>query len=448
MAVQGRIQSLKRLPAQANAFALAALIALGLSLAAALVALFSNDTTSSTTSAVDEAAMRSQRVAFYEARAAVDPIDYVSLNRLAFEYLQRARETGDLDDYRRADYAATTSLSILSHDNYTGLVALGAVRLAQHDFAAALDLGERAVALKPGEAAGYGVRGDAAMALGRYDEAERDFQRMVTIEPGLAAVSRLAGLAFVRGDLLNAEDFWKQATRGDGSPMENVAWAEVQLGGLYFGHGNLEVAEKAYQRALKRYPDYVHALAGLASVRAAKGRLEEAAALFERAQTRQPLPQYVIALGETYEAMGRHEDAAARYALVDAIDALYRAGGVSTDISIALYYADHDRRLEEALALARGAYASAPGVYAADALAWALLKNGQPHEAKAKIDEALRLSTPEAMFHYHAGVIALALGDTTSARAELAKALDMNPHFSLLQAAKARQLLASLEGKR
>ena len=48
------------------------------------------------------------------------------------------------------------------------------------------------------------------------------------------------------------------------------------------------------------------------------------------------------------------------------------------------------------------------------------------------------------MLHYHAGMIAAALGDKTRAAAELQLALQFNPNFDLIQAAVARKTLAGL----
>jgi tetratricopeptide (TPR) repeat protein len=450
MAVQGLNANRPRLTQASLAFALAGGVAALLSLAAALVGLRTTDQTASpVVSALEEAGLRNQRVAFFEARAAADTLDYVSLNVLAREYLQRARETGDVADYERAEFAATQSLAILPRDNFNGVASLAAVRFAQHDFAGALVAAEEAVRLKPEDATSYGVRGDALFGLGHYEEASRDYQRMLALEPALPALSRLAGLAFLIGDELNAVDFWKQAIRAaEGLPRENLAWAHTQLGGVYFSLGDSGEAEKEYRTALNVYPDYVPTLAGLATVRAGQERWQEAIDLASGAVARQPQPQNVALLGDIYQRSGRISDAEAQYALVEAIDALYRAAGINTDLQLALFYADHDRNLERALAIATDAYAAAPGIYTADALAWALFKNGRYAEANTKMAEALRFDTPDAALHYHSGLIANALGQTAKARAHLEKALSLNADFSILHSAEARLMLESLRSAR
>ena len=52
-------------------------------------------------------------------------------------------------------------------------------------------------------------------------------------------------------------------------------------------------------------------------------------------------------------------------------------------------------------------------VYTYDALAWALYKNQRIEEAARASDEALKLGAPEALFYYHAGMIANAMGIPT-----------------------------------
>lgn len=448
MAVQGLSHRLNRLPSGTTAFWVAAFMAAALSLAAALVALQNGADTSATpiASLQQELKARNERIAFFEARAANDPIDFFSLNNLTGQYLQRARETGDVADYQRAEIAATRSLEILPLDNYSGLIGLASVRIAQHKFNEAADLARRAIELKPAGAGGYGLLGDALLNAGRYDEAAVAYDKMLELEPTLPSLSRQADLAWVQGNLVNAEDFWKQALRfDDGLPAENRAWAMTQLGGFYFATGEIKGAERQYSDALKTFPNYVHALAGLGSVRAAQERWEESIDLYSGATARLPAPQYVHALGDVYARAGRMADAETRYALVEVINRLYRANGINNDLQLALFYADHDRQVDQALAMAESAYAASPSIYAADALAWALFKNNRLDEADAHIDEALRLGTPDAAMHFHAAQIKLALGDRTAAIEHLKRVEFLNPAFSPLHAREAKTLLATLQ---
>ncbi len=427
----------------------AALFAAGLAIAVTLHAHQSGVPGAVSPTAAAEAAAREDRIAFFETRAAADPLDFLSLNVLSAQYMQHARETGDVADYQRAELAATKSLDLLPEDNYAGLLNLALVRLVQHDFAAAEKLARDAMSLKSHEAAPLGLLSDALVGQGLYDEAEAAMAAMVEIDAGLPSLSRLAQLAFLGGDQFNAVDFWRQVIeRGEGLPLENLAWTHVQLGATQFALGDLSAAASQHERALALYPGYVHALAGLGQVRAAEGRYDEAIELYSRAVARLPQPQYVAALGDVYAAAGRAGEASEQYALVEAIAQLYRSNGINTDLQIANYYADHDVEPAQALAMARAAYEAAPGVYAADALAWAMYKSGRYEEAAQLSAEAVARGTLEPRFYFHAALISEALGDPETADARLWRLQQLNIRFSPLYADRLQQKLAEMEALR
>jgi Flp pilus assembly protein TadD len=114
---------------------------------------------------------------------------------------------------------------------------------------------------------------------------------------------------------------------------------------------------------------------------------------------------------------------------------------VRTDLESALFKVDHGIALRNALALARRAHRERPTVFAADTLAWALVRNGRCVEALRHSKQALRLGTRDASFFFHRGMIERCLGHTAEARSWFARALAQNPRFSLLWASVAREAL-------
>ena len=84
-------------------------------------------------------------------------------------------------------------------------------------------------------------------------------------------------------------------------------------------------------------------------------------------------------------------------------------------------------------------------MYTYDALAWSLYKNQRYEEARRASQEALKLGSPEALFFYHAGMIANALGDGATARMKLNKALELNAGFDFGQASIARDTLGRMQ---
>ena len=375
-------------------------------------------------------------VAFWEARAERDPSDYLSRNRLGNALLRRARLSGDVADYRRAEIAFGESLATLP-ENLDGLIGMAFVAVAQHRFGEAVLLAERATAADPGEPAAYAVQGDALLALGRYPDAREAYAKLHALAPSLASFARLAELAEITGDLESATIAWRNALSFSQSRPDDRVWALVGFADFRFAIGDLDGASQLYEEALDAQPDYLQAFAGSARVAAANGDGDAAIARYETVVRRLPTPEHVLALADLYQATGRAEAAGQQRALVFAIADLYAANGIALDLTMALFLADYGDPME-AVMLADSAYAARPSVHAADALAWALSQAGRHREAAAYSDEALRFGTPDARFLYHAGVIRLRLGQPNEARRLLTAALDLNPHFFVTEAEHAR----------
>ena len=109
--------------------------------------------------------------------------------------------------------------------------------------------------------------------------------------------ARRSGLKSLRGDPAGSIADLRQAIdagRATGEPPESIAWAQWQLGAEHFAVGDLQPAEAEYLEALRTYPSYHRALAGLAQVRAAQQRYEEAIDLYRKALGVIPLPEYAV----------------------------------------------------------------------------------------------------------------------------------------------------------
>ena len=368
------------------------------------------------------------------------------LTLLGLAYQQRARETGDPSFYPRSKAALLRALALemrsdLRGERFLTVTGLASLAASQHRFQEARDLATRARGLSPDSAAPYGILGDALIELGRYREAFAAFDRMVELKPSLTSYARVSYARELIGDIRGAKAAMTLAVEAGASNSEPSAWALVQLGNLRFDTGRMGAARAAYRAALASFPGYVHAEAGLARVEAARGRYERAIRLYRRTVDRLPLPQHAAALGDVLLVTGRRAEARRAYALVAAIDRLFRANGVRTELETALFDLDHDRRLHDALARAREALRERPSIEAEDVIAWALAKNGRCAEARQHSVRALRLGTKDALKLFHRGVIERCLGEPATARSFFARALAINPHFSLRYAPVAEEAI-------
>jgi tetratricopeptide (TPR) repeat protein len=379
----------------------------------------------------------------YQETARTNPQNADARAILALAYLQKARETGDPSYYAKAGSVIDEALKI-DPKHLDALIARGSLALARHQFAEALAIGLQARDIAPRVARTYGVIADAQIELGHYEEAVETVQSMVDTRPDLSSYTRVSYMRELYGDLDGAIDMMDRAVRAGGPSRENVEWTRVQLGNLYFAKGDLAGAERQYLVSLSVDPNYVYALAGLARVRAAQGDTAKAVELYQSAIDRNPLPEFVIALGELYQATGQARQAEQQYQLVRAMQQLLTSSGVDTDLELALFEADHGADPQAALALARRAYERRPGIKGADTLAWALYKTGRYDEAQSYAARSLVLGTKDASFYYHAGMIANARGDLKSARSYLEEAMKLNPHFSPLHVLEIDTVLSTL----
>jgi len=385
------------------------------------------------------------QVSTLQERLRQNPDEQLSYVKLGAAYLQKARETGDPTYYTKSEAALQRALELKPQD-LLAMVQLGALDLSRHQFREALALGQQAQALNSTIPIIYGVIGDAQTELGRYDDALHSVQTMVDMRPDLSSYSRASYVRELHGDGVGAIEAMQRAVQAGGPNAENTNWTRVQLGNLYFNSGRLADAETHYNEALASYPDYVHAIAGLARVHAARREYDEAIKLYTDVVNRFPLPEYVIALGDVYEAAGRMQEAQQQFNLVHVIERLYIANGVDTDLETALFEADHyqDQDMNEILARARRALDKRPTIYAKDVLAWALYQAGQYASAYDLSRQALQLGTQDALLLFHAGMIADRLGRTAEAQANLEQALSINPNFSIRYRDLAQSTLSTL----
>jgi tetratricopeptide (TPR) repeat protein len=387
-----------------------------------------------------------QTIAFYQRALQRNSLDVRTYCGLGDAYSRKARESGDVTYFHLAEQALRKALQL--RPQYSeALRHLAFVLYARHDFAGAAQEATKAIELDPTDGHAYGVLGDAHLEVGQYGQAQEALQRMLDLQRDLYAYSRLSGLKSLRGDTAGAIEDLKQAIelgQLEGRPQEHIAWAQWQLGNEYFALGNLREAEGQYRAALATYPDYYRALAGLAQVQVAQQHYQEAIDLYQQALAIVPMPDYAAALGDVYTQLGQPEEARKQYALVEYIGYLNTLNKVLYNRELAVFYADHNTKLAEALELAKKELEVRQDIYAYDLLAWILYKNGQPQEALAAITKALKLGTQDAKLFFHAGMIYHELGDIAKAKLSLQRALATNPYFHIVHADVAKRILEGL----
>lgn len=387
-------------------------------------------------------------ITYYERLLQRNPLNPRAYYGLGDALIRKARETGDPSYFNRAEEALKKSLDI-NPNNAGAMRHLAYVFYSRHEFEPAAVHAGKAIEMDSTDGDSYGILGDALMETGEYQKAEDAYQKMMQLEQSLYSYSRRAGLNSVRGDSGGAmADLERAVAAGNAAkqPAESIAWAEWQLGNDHFTLGKLAKAEAFYRRSLATYPNYYRALAGMAQVRAAQKRYDEAIDLYRKAIAILPMPEYIAGLGDIYGKIGNSDEARKQYELVEYIGKLNALNKALYNRELAYFYADHDIKPKEGLELARRELDYRRDIYAYDVMAWNLYKNGKAEEAREAINNALRLGTKDAKLFYHAGMIYHRLGDKPNAQKYLKIALETNSHFHILFADEAARTLKGLEG--
>ena len=379
-------------------------------------------------------------VARLEAQVRLEPRDASTLTQLGFAYQLRWRETADASYLPRSELALRRAIRFGTEDA-DAVLGLGSLALIRHEFREALAYGERARRLLPGSARPYGVIGDALVELGRYHAAFAAFDRMVSIRPSLASYARVAYARELTGDLAGAASAMRLALEASGGEPEPTAWALVELSKLQLSLGRVGVAEREARSGLKAFPGYPNARIQLAHVDAVRGRFGAAVGDARRAADAVPTAQAVSLLADLLERTGRKAEARRQRATVGVVERLLRASGVRVDLESAVYRADNRLGPAETVELARKARAARPSIYGDDALAWALARAGRCDEAMPLATRALRLGTRDPLLMFHRGYAEGCAGNRAAMRTWYARALDVNPEFSVRWAPVARAAL-------
>ncbi len=372
-----------------------------------------------------------------------EPAAAKGYNLLAAAYMQKAREAEDFSINAKAMEALDRSLKV-EPDNYDALKLRAKLLLTFHRFEEALEVARRVQSSNPRDHDNYGAMTDALVELGEYTSAVEAAQRMVDLRPDTASYARVSYLRWLHGDTNGAVEAMRLAAEAT-SPQdpERMAWCHVQLGEALLNSGKRADAEREFDRALFIFPEYGMALSAKARARVAASDLQGAAEIYRREQEREPSADAALALGDLYAKAGRRDEAAKQYELFESLER-ENAAAENDMHHLVSYWTDNDKNLDEALALARKERERRKDIYTCDTLAWALYKKGLFVEAKAAMDEALRLGTRDARLHYHAGMIAHSLGDRAAAARHLKLALEINPAFDTLHADAARRTLAAV----
>ena len=311
-------------------------------------------------------------------------------------YVRRARETGHPEWLLKAEEALTHIPKTV--DQYEANRVRIRVMLARQQYLPALELARSLNQRMPDELAIYGFIVQAAMALGKYDEAEKAAQWILDLRPNSPeGLLRAASLREVFGDYEGALQFLRQVYKNTpAEETEDRAWIATEIARNLTAKGDFSSAESAINNALKGFPDYYIAWERLGKLRLAQKRPADAIEPMRKWFSAKSEAAAAYYLAIALQRAGNLDEAKGAFTRFEQLAA--QGGAVREHI---LYLADIAEQPSKALQLAKQLTESRQDVYSLDALAWAYYRNGKQSEADkvmAKV-RSIGIKDPEILAH-------------------------------------------------
>ena len=283
-------------------------------------------------------------IAIKQAAANIEkqPTHYPYYNDLAMAYARRARETADAQFYANADEALRKSFA-LAPDNFEGRKVSTFLQLERHEYTRALEGATILNKRMPDDLAVYGYLVEANVELGNDKEAIAAAQWMLDLRPGNSGgLIHAAYLRELHGNLSGALELMQMAFEATPpSESSDRTWMLTQMSHLQLLTGDLASAERSADSALQIFPTSHYALAGLAHVRLAQQRYDDAVSLMRERYEIAPHTENLYALGEAQELAGQHEEAQASFAKFETLARAEIDRADNSNHELVAYYVDH-----------------------------------------------------------------------------------------------------------
>ena len=354
--------------------------------------------------------------------------------KLAQAYIQQGRVTGEHSYYDALSFALVNEVLKEEPENFEALCCKATLQASAHQFTEALQTANEAIKINPHNSYIYGVKCDALVELGKYDEAIAIGDKMISIRPDIRSYSRISYLREIIGDYPGAIDAMTLALQAGFPGLEQTEWVRVYLGHLYEITGKTKEAEMHYNQALTNRKFYAPALVGLARIEKSKNNYASAIAHYKKAIEFMEDYSFHHELALLYRLTNKKEDSEKEFQI--ALELLLKHKhptleengiGHNIDRELALVYTSMNEN-EKALNSAFAEYENRPNnIDVNEVLAWCCYKMLDYKSAQSYILNALRTKSKNAALWYKAGLIFKANKYDELGNKYLAIALKTNP---------------------
>ena len=376
------------------------------------------------------AEIRERDIAFWAARVARDTLGAEDRAQLAALHLARAANTG-FEDHVRAEQLARASLGIRRVRNGKAAALLANALLAQHRFTEAYAVAAELDSLEPGVPEYRALRGEIALEIGRYAEADSLFELIRRQESGSpSVVARMARWRELSGEPEFAERLLESAledvTSAANAYPEDGAWFRLRLADLAMHRGDIDDAHGHLTKGLEAAPDDRRLHDARARLALLEGSWDQAIALGEQSVATVPEPDMLSLISDAYAGAGdavRARQTAERMRLA----ALSDTGPWHRTWT--LWMLDNGLEVPAMVEKAASELAYRKDVYGYAVFAWALHVSGDSQRALVAARLSLGRGVRDAELYHRAAVIAKAAGRNGEAERYEKEARRINPRY-------------------
>ena len=369
------------------------------------------------------------RIHSLETYANAHPNDWLDRDYLAQAYLDRARATGDWQDFARAEHTIDEAFHIAPQGsgpfltraafNYT----LHRLDRVEPDLHAA----ERAIFVASGARQTIDtLRADTAYHSGHYDVARRGYEAALTSNRTIPALVSMAQLEWKTGHFDAAQRLLGEASR-NAQGRGFRAWVSLVRGLLELDRGRWTDALGFYTDGLAIAPDDYVLQEHQAEVLTLLGQGDRALPTYLSLIVRTGHPEFMDAAAEIYAARG---DTVHANELIQRAATVYRQRLALFEEAVAGHAIDHflHHDPESAVHIAEVNVRARPGGEAQTKLAEAYARVGRMADARRVLDQTLATAWDTAELHAVASIVYAAQGDAARAASERTRALAIDPH--------------------
>jgi len=381
-----------------------------------------------------ELARIDRQLGTHKAVADQRPDSWLQLEQVAQLTIERARLTGDFNDYVAAQNALSKAFT-LAGEHSGPVLTRAKLNFSIHQLPAVeADLIKAESALlvdAPTLRTIEGLRADVLFYTAQYIPAKSNYDRLESSYPSVISSTRLAHYYATVGEYVKAEDWLQTAEkRVTGSSAHLRSWLKLQLGILDLERGRLDDALNHYQQGLAIFPGYWLLEEHIAEIDVLQGRDQTAEDKYRDLIQRTGSPLFMSELANILaartaksdhdESLRWHKEAVAVYtAMMNEMPALMSGH--------ALEYFLYTGDVKRAVQLAQYNFQLRPGGPAALRLVQAYAADGQSLQAENLLESVLKSPFRSAELYATAGVLYRARGDLHAAEKYNALAGAINP---------------------